>query len=140
MQEIEFVWLSLNAFASNITHEYKDNSIIPYIWLYFYPLYSSPVPPEPGKFFMCESSDENTNKYVVIMLAWMAAYLFVFEEHRDSDRTQFWSMSSERRLRERGQRFRLSPKQNKTFFYIWISGYVIITKSLIIQIRQFISE
>ena len=53
-REIEFVWLSLNAFASNITHEYKDNSIIPYIWLYFYPLYSSPVTPDRGTFLLIQ--------------------------------------------------------------------------------------
>ena len=113
-----FVWLYFwePDTKFNLDESILDNLQSQYTWLYFYPLYSSPVPPEPGKFFMCESSDENTNKYVVIMLARMAVYLFVFEEHRDSDRTQFWSMSSERRLRERGQRFRLSHKQNKTFF------------------------
>ena len=44
----------------------------------------------------CASSDENRQPNAPAMLAYAGVFDCIFEEHRDNDRTKFWSMSYER--------------------------------------------
>ncbi len=44
----------------------------------------------------CASSDENIQSNAPAMLAYAGVFDYIFEEHRDNDRTKFWSMSYER--------------------------------------------
>ena len=44
----------------------------------------------------CASSDENVQSNAPAMLAYAGVFDCIFEEHRDNDRTKFWSMSYER--------------------------------------------
>ena len=48
----------------------------------------------------CASSDENVQSNAPAMLAYAGVFDCIFEEHRDNDRTKFWSMSYEREKRK----------------------------------------
>ena len=48
------------------------------------------------KGLFCASSDENIQSNEPAMLAYAGVFDCIFEEHRDNDRTKFWSMSYER--------------------------------------------
>ena len=48
------------------------------------------------KGLFCASSDENIQSNAPAMLAYAGVFDYIFEEHRDNDRTKFWSMSYER--------------------------------------------
>ena len=48
----------------------------------------------------CASSDENVQSNAPAMLAYAGVFDCIFEEHRDNDRTKFWSMSYERGKRK----------------------------------------
>ena len=45
----------------------------------------------------CASSDENVQSNAPAMLAYVGVFDCIFEEHRDNDRTKFWSMSYEKK-------------------------------------------
>ena len=49
--------------------------------------------------FFCASSDERSHGKFTAVLARTGNFVWLYEEHRDNDRTKFWSMSCSRNPR-----------------------------------------
>lgn len=60
----------------------------------------------------CASSDENVQSNAPAMLAYAGVFDCIFEEHRDNDRTKFWSMAT-------------SARSEKTVFLFVITSQIV---------------